>query len=160
MARGESIDRGALTGAINAWQEKGLTQTAALGELRGAGLGIRDSVFRQVWREIQGVRMNAARIADLPGQEVVPDVLHTEWRAGTAGKYAYQVNMMVRDLGSTTSDPFPYMIISDNPMTPNDILIAVSDQMNQFVEEGASGEGQEIHGGMLVGAYVMTGRPQ
>lgn len=158
MARGDPINRGALTAWISSAQERGLSQRGALRELRESGLGVRDTVLRQTWNEVRSARANAGALADLGGNQQVPGELHTEWAAGQREGYIYNVSVLTRDEdGVITSMPFS--ATSEDPMLVDDIMAQIEEDLEAGFEAG-SGQGQELHGIVLTGAYRMTGAPK
>lgn len=152
---GESVNRGALGGYINSAQERGLSQRAALRELRGADLGVRDSDFRDVWHQVASSREKAGALADLGGQSYVPDELHTDWNAGVEGRFVYNVNVHVREDDGTTFTKV-YSVTSDDPMVVDDALAEAIEGM-ELGTETETGQGQSIEGATLAGAFRMTG---
>lgn len=157
MARGDPINRGALSGYVASALERGLSQRGALRELRDAGLGIQDKALRGVWNEVRSVREKAGAIADLGGREVVPSDLHTTRDSQSRDGFLYNVQVMLRDEdGSTLSRP--HSVASDDPMMVDDILAVVAEETEAGLEVG-SGAGVQYAGAVVVSAYEMvTGR--
>lgn len=154
MARGDPINRGALTGYIASAQERGLSARGALRELRASGLGVQDRQLYDTWREVRQVRTNAAAVADLPGNSVVPDHLHVDRPSGRREGYLYNVQVMIRtDDGELISRP--HSVASDDPMMVNDIMAVAADETEAGIESGTD-LGATFFGAVLVSGYHMT----
>ena len=157
MPRGDSIAPGSLVGAIRALYDAGHTATSGLRALRESGLGVTTQAWYRTWGETAAAVGNAGLLGAADPSSVLRGDQHTEWSAGTAGVFAYQVNVIVDDPMSATIGRAPYTVTSSVPLTPDEAIAQAADDMAANTGEGASGEGQKVHGGVLVGAYRMTG---
>ena len=157
MARGNPIAPGSLIGLIGSILETGVTATAGLREIREQGWGITTQTWYRVWGETAAAYANKGGLAGLDPTGVVPDLMHTDWAAGTSGRYAYQVSIILDDPESGGMGRAPYTILSDVPLSPEDAIGQATDDFAAAITIGGSGEGQKVHGGVLTGAYRMTG---
>lgn len=156
MARGEPINRGALSGWVNWAQSEGLSQRGSMARLREAGLGINDAVHRQVWHEVADTRSKAGALADLGGNMIVPDDLHTTVEGGREGGYVYTLRTTIRDTDTNEVTSQWYSVAADDPMTVDQILSQADAEMTDALETD-TGEGQQLLGSVLVAAKTFTG---
>ena len=157
MARGDSIAPGSLVGAMTDLIGQGLTATAGLRQLRESGLGINTQRWYRTWGETAAAMSNVTTLQGVAPDSALRDDQHTQWSAGKAGNYAYQVSIIVEDPTAGTTGRAQYTLLSPTPLTPGDAVAQATDDFASNTAEGQSGEGQRVHGGVLTGAYMMTG---
>lgn len=153
MARTPSVLPGNIIGAIAKWIGTGSSQTAALRDFRAAGGAIRTQTWGQLWRNTAGTIRNRESIAQLATNRRPSEDQFSPWATTNPGKYAYQVNVVVRDRDSGITTSRPYTFFSADRVTPNK---AIADALNTYVdgiEESEEYEGEQIEGAVLTGLF-------
>lgn len=131
---------------------------AAYREFHAAGGSMQETTFNQLFGEVRAGIANRGALVDVNYGVPLGDQHFTEWSAGRSGTFAHQVDILLREVGTTDPLMHSYTVMSDRPLSPADAIDQAIAEWSENIGPGQSGEGQVILGGVLSGAFKMTGR--
>lgn len=159
MAGEGTVPAGNPAGFIAELLQQGAESAAgAYREFHAAGGSMQETTFNQLFGEVRAGIANRGVLADTLYHVPLGDQHFTEWSAGRAGTYAHQVDILLREVGTTDPLMHSYTVMTDRPLSPAEAVDQAIAEWSENIGPGQSGEGQVILGGVLSGAFKMTGR--
>jgi hypothetical protein len=136
---------------------EGLSARAAYRAFQQAGFGLREEIFRSIYRAAQHALAQQQAVA-----QIAPDLPVTapnvgEWHANVRGRFAYQVSVIMEKAfapGEVRVEPFT--LVTDRPVRPE---VAIRQALLTYsppsadVPEGEGSPNNLIHGAVITGVY-------
>lgn len=133
---------------------EGLSGEAIYRQIKGTELGVRRTTFLQVVGEVRAAFSNREHLMGVDPTLSPDPGWFTDWRAGTSGKFIYQVSIPIRQVGTDETIWRPYSATFDRMVTPS---VAIDQAMDAY-GDAAADYGEVLYGGVLTGLYRMVGR--
>lgn len=150
------VEVGNVAGFAARLQEQGLSARAGLAAYRAAGGAIRDARWFHAWGEVGAAHERAPEVGAHP-LNVPPDTsIITDWHAGTAGQFATQVKVLVREAGSDFYSVREYTHITEGPHVGQEAVDAAMDVYSTSEDE----YDEDVAGAFVSGYYQMLGPAQ
>src|SRR5271169_1192010 len=131
--------------------EGGLSATEALHQAQELGIGIRESTWYDLWSEVEGGLVGGARIEGLD-PNLIPNLEDfSAWSAGREGTYAYQIDVMVRDIASGDISTRAVTVMSDSRISLAEAMGMAEDQLS----DDLSDYGLAVLGSAMGNIYAM-----
>lgn len=147
------VNPGNIRGLIERGIREGVGADKFYRTAREQGLGISRSSVRQQYNEVRQAMINRGEVAGLPRHRIPDATYFTPWQAGTAGRYAYQLNLTIVDTETGETVARPWTVISDTPISIQNAIGQAIDQANAGIE-GGNYANEEVKGGELSNLYV------
>ena len=153
---------GNLAPTIARFTREGLNRAQALGAFRRAGGRIATDTWNRLWGLVRASIRQRAQVAAVDPSIPISDARVGEWRAGRAGQWALQVEVVLQhpELGTFVR---PFTMISDRLVSAQ---VAVDTAIAEYEAQAASADpdnpyrDQEIVGAVVTGVFRMTGSPE
>jgi hypothetical protein len=151
------VDVGNPSGFFAEYYKAGFSARGALAAFREAGGHIGNEYGRALYAQVGAVVDRYPESSGLDPFAVPTAGDYTPWEIGAGGKYATQVWVQVREVGTGDITSTPYTYFSDDPHTPDEAEQAGIDQLSVLAEPGGTFQGAIM--GAVHGPPMRTYRP-
>ncbi len=132
---------------------EGMTQRRFIEIMRENGAQTTRQAIRDTFNDVRSSLLNAGDVRALPYNRIPDAGFYTDWKAGKAGRYAYQVKMAITDRGTGITVDRQFTVVSDEPISITNAISQAIDIVEDGMESGQYGD-EEIESATIENLYV------